>query len=255
MDFITFGRFGGEEHWKRDKGLFLTRLKYLISELTKNEVSYEKENENEIEIANENEIEIARNLKQILLKKPESDVSFSLSVFMLQMGLSYKILTKKEKEEIKKMEFTFENWEKKSKELYNDYLKKTLNVCPKEIHFCFEYRLFTTKVLCFHGSVLTKDNFLQYVRDFFLLEKDKCYYEEYQDLKEFNKLRDRVIEIYPKLKEIYGPNRYYEKYVLYFIDQNTDYNYKNVANILDNYYNKKKINNINDEEKIKLKED
>ena len=56
MDFITFGRFGREEHWKRDKGLFLTRLKELISELTKNEVSYEKENE----------IEIARNLKQIL---------------------------------------------------------------------------------------------------------------------------------------------------------------------------------------------
>jgi hypothetical protein len=42
---------------------------------------------------------------------------------------------------------------------------------------------------------------------------------------------------------------------LYFIDQNTDYNYKNVSNILDNYFNKKKINNINDEEKIKLKED
>lgn len=244
MDFITFGRFGREEHWKRDKGLFLTRLKELISELTKNEVSYEKENE----------IEIARNLKQIL-KKPESDVSYSLSTFMLQMGLSYKILTKKEKEEIKKMEFTFENWEKKSEELYNDYLKKTLNVCPKEIHFCFEYRLFTTNVLCIHGSVLTKDNFLQYIRDFFLLEKGKCFYEEYQDRKEFNKLRDRVIEIYPKLKEIYGPNRYYEKYVLYFIDQNTDYNYKNVANIIDNYYNKKKINNINDEEIIKLKED
>lgn len=69
MDYITFGRFGREEHWKRDRGLFLTRLKDLISQLTKNEMSYEKENE----------IELARNLKQILLKKPESDVRYWLS--------------------------------------------------------------------------------------------------------------------------------------------------------------------------------
>ena len=174
---------------------------------------------------------------------------------MLQMGLSYNTLTKKEKEEIKKMEFTFENWEKKSEELYNDFLKKCLNACPKEVHFCVEYRLFTMKLLCVYECVLTKDNFLHYIRDFFLLEKEKCFYEEYQDHKEFKKLRDRVIEIYPKLKEVYGPNIYYEKYVLYFIDQNTDYNYEIVANILDNYYNKKKINNINDEEKINLIED
>ena len=42
MDYITFGRFGREELWKRDRGLFLTRLKDLISQLTKNEMSYEK---------------------------------------------------------------------------------------------------------------------------------------------------------------------------------------------------------------------
>ena len=244
MDYITFGRFGLKEHWNRSKELFLTALKELVSKLTKSE-EYEKENE----------IEIAKRLKQ-LLKKPESVVREPLIVFMLQMGLSYGFLTKKEKEEIKEMEFTYENWEKKSEELYNDYLKRCLNACPKEIHFCLKYRLFTITVLCGYERILTTDNFLQYIRNFFILEKDVCFCEQYKDPKEFNKLRDRVIEIYPKLKEIYGPNRYYEKYFLCFFDNNSDYYYDVVENILDNYYNnKKKINNNNDEEKIKLKED
>ena len=46
-----------------------------------------------------------------------------------------------------------------------------------------------------------------------------------------------------------------KKNVKYVVKFNKSRTYKNVANILDNYYNKKKINNINDEEIIKLKED
>ena len=125
MEYITFGRFGREEHWKQDKEVFLTQLKKLISELSKNEELYEKANE----------IEIAKSLKQIL-KKPKSDVREPLIILMLHMGLSYDILTRKEKEEIKEMEFTYKNWEKKSEELYNDYYKRSINSCPKEIHFC-----------------------------------------------------------------------------------------------------------------------
>ena len=45
MEYITFGRFGREEHWKKDKEVFLTQLKELISELSKNEELYEKANE------------------------------------------------------------------------------------------------------------------------------------------------------------------------------------------------------------------
>lgn len=242
MEYITFGRFGREEHWKKDKEVFLTQLKELISELSKNRELYEKANE----------IEIAKSLKQIL-KKPKSDDP--LIIFFLHMGLSYDILTIKEKEEIKEMEFTYKNWEKKSEELYNDYYKRSINSCPKEIHFCLEYRLFLMNVLSGYQCELTTKNFLHYIRDFFILEKDNYLYEKYMEPKEFNNLRDKVIEIYPKLKETYGTNRFFEKYFLSFIDQRNDYNYEIVENILDNYYNKKKNNNINDEEKIKLKED
>ena len=142
----------------------------------------------------------------------------------------------------------------KNEELYNDYFKRSLISCPKDIHFCLKYRYFLMNVLGNYQSELTKDNFLQYIRDFFILEKDICFYENYIDYKEFKNIRDEVIEIYPKLKETHGGNRFLEKYFWRFIEQNTDYNYEIIENILDNYYNKKKKNNINDEEKIKLKE-
>ena len=45
------------------------------------------------------------------------------------------------------------------------------------------------------------------------------------DYKEFNNIRNEVIEIYPKLKETYeGENRYLEKYFWRFIDKDNDYN-------------------------------
>ena len=245
-EYVTFGRFGREEHWKRDKEVFLIKLKYLISSLVNNKELYEKSSE----------IEIAKSLKE-LLKNPKSDIHEPLIIFMIHMGLSYDILKKEKKEEIKEMEFTYENWEKKSEELYNDYLERSVKSCPKDIHFCLYYRLFIINVLSGYDCELTKDNFLRYIRDFFILEKDKCIYEDYIDFKEFNKLKDKVIEIYPRLKEVYGGNIYLEKYFFCYIGQNTDYNYKIVENILDNYYNKKKINNVNDDddEKMKLKND
>ena len=247
MEYITFGRYGRKEHWEKDKELFLTKLRELISDLTKNEKLYEKADE----------IEIAKKLKQIL-KKPKYDENERLIVFMMYMGLSYEILTKKEKEEIKEMEFTYKNWEEKSKELLNDYYKRSLKSCPEEVHFCLKYIYFLMYVLRNYQHELTKENFLLHIRNFFILQKHKYLYEDYIDYKEFNKLRDEVIEIYPKLKEKYGyNNRFLEKYFWsYFdIDHDTDYNYKITTNILYNYYNKKKKNNINDEEKIKLKED
>ena len=67
-------------------------------------------------------------------------------------------------------------------------------------------------------------------------------------------MKKEVIEIYPELKEKYGANRTLEKNFLYLLDKYNDYNYEIMRNILDNYYNKKN-NKINDDEKIKLKND
>ena len=245
-EYITFGRFGREEHWKKDKEVFLAQLKVLISTLVNNEGLYEKSNEKKI----------AKSLKKLLKNSTTDEVHQPLLTFMLHMGLSYGILTNKEKEELKEMEFTYENWEKKSEELYNNYLRRGINACPKEVHFCLYYRLFLINVLSGYECLLNINNFLRHIRDFFILEKDICIYEKYIDFNEFNIIRDKVIEIYPTLKKIYGENRYLEKFFWRFIDQKNDYNYDIVENILDNYFNKKKINNnINDDEKIIIKND
>ena len=47
-----------------------------------------------------------------------------LEIFMKHMGLSYKALNKEEIDEIEKMDYTYENWEKKSKILHDEFLKK-----------------------------------------------------------------------------------------------------------------------------------
>ena len=48
-------------------------------------------------------------------------------------------------------------------------------------------------------------------------------------------------------------NKTLEK-ILSFITMETDYNYEKTKNLLDNYYNKKKNNKIEDEESMKLKD-
>ena len=247
MEYITFGRFGREEYWKKDREIFLDELRRLVSELAKNKDLYEKANENEL----------AKSLKPLFKKKFfNHSIKYYLGDFMRHMGLSYDILTSKEKEEIKEMEFTYENWEKKSEELYNNYLMRCKKNCPETIYFCLDYRMFINSVQGGYQCELTLNNFLRFIRDFFILEKDLSIYEKYIDREEFDKIRNKVIDIYPKLKETYGPNRTLEKNFLFLFDEYNDYNYEIVANILDNYYDKKKKKNIkiNDDEKIKLKD-
>ena len=249
MAYVTFGRFGKKEQWERDKEIFLDELRYLMSRIT-------KEEENKEIYAKANEIELAKTLKQMIAKKNYDDFNFDagISGFMLRLGLSYKILTKSEKKEILEMEFTYDNWKKKSEILYNNYLMKCKKNCPKKIDFCLNYTIFVINVLSNYDCELTLNNFLRFIRDFFILEKDVSDYEKFIDMEEFNNLKKRVIEIYPELKEKYGANRTLEKNFLYFFDKYNDYNYEIMRNILDNYY-KNKNNKINNDEKIKLKDD
>ena len=66
-------------------------------------------------------------------------------------------------------------------------------------------------------------------------------------------MKRKVIEIYPIIKERYGINKVFEK-ILSYIRIDTDYNYEETKNILDNYYNKKNNNNIENDELIKFKD-
>ena len=249
MAYVTFGRFGKKEQWGKEKEIFLDELRLLMSRITKN-------GENKELYAKSNETELAKTLKQMLAKKDYDDFWFyeAISDFMFRLGLSYDILTKSEKKEIFEMDFTYDNWKKKSEILYNNYLMKCKKNCPKKIHFCLNYTIFVINVLSNYDCELTLNNFLRFIRDFFILEKDVSDYEKFIDMEEFNNLKKRVIEIYPELKEKYGANRTLEKNFLYFFDKYNDYNYEIMRNILDNYY-KNKNNKNNDDEKIKLIDD
>ena len=170
---------------------------------------------------------------------------------MPKMGLSYKVLSKKEKMELADMEFTFENWKKKSKILMDNFIEKSKKDCPKEIHICFDDICFPIYVQIFHHTNITTSNFLQFIRDYFLLNQYNTCFEGYRDETIFNNIRKKMIEIYPDLKKQYGMNKYLEKFLSY-ISEDTDYNFKFVANILNNY-SKKKLK-IDENELLKSEE-
>ena len=109
---ITFGRFGHVEDIEEEKEYFLYCRNRLICRLTGCDKKYK-------------EMEIIKPLKEIL-KREENSYFNSIykscfSLFLESMGLSYYNITKKEREEIIDMDFTFENWEKKSLELIKNY--------------------------------------------------------------------------------------------------------------------------------------
>ena len=62
MAYISFGRFGKEEQWEREKEIFLDELRLLVSSITKNK-------ENKELYTKANETELAKSLKLMIEKK------------------------------------------------------------------------------------------------------------------------------------------------------------------------------------------
>ena len=164
----------------------MDELRLLVSSITKNK-------ENKELYAKANEIELAKTLKQMIAKKNYDDFNFedSIAAFMFRLGLSYRILTKSEKKEILEMEFTYDNWKKKSEILYNNYLMKCRKNCPQKIYFCLDYSIFVTDMLSCYECELTINNFLRFIRDFFILENDIWCYKKFIVMEEFNNLKKK----------------------------------------------------------------
>lgn len=248
MKFITFGRFGHIKDLKKDKEIFLEFLKELVCRL-----SYDKKLSEKLD-----DIELSKILKQIIINEQKYfwNAMFYkyISCFMEYMGLSYNTITKEEQKEVLEMDFTYENWKNKSLILFNNYKERCKRICPSDIHFCFDDKYFLIYLQAYKNSEITLNNFLRFIRDYYILEYGKELLEEFFDINEFNINRNKVIKLYPILKENYGMNRKLEK-ILSYVDNKNDYNFEIVRNILDNYFARKKNKNIkfDDEEKIKLK--
>ena len=246
---ITFGRIGNVDD-KTDRENYFQNLQFFMNCLTG--FTYEGKTFTEIEIIEK----IKKKIKDFDPKQKPSffatDIPGCIDFFMEDLGMSYYTLTLKEKEEILVMDFTYENWKEKSIKIINNYIERSKNVCPDEIDFCFDDICFVFYVQIEHGCEFTLNNFLTFIRDYFILDKSKSLFEQYRNAKIYEDIQRKVINIYPNLKKRYGKNIYLEK-ILSFISSDTDYNYEKTKQILDN--NNKKFNNkIEEDETIKLKD-
>ena len=244
---ITFGRFGHVEDRKKEKERFLEELNLLMARLKGNTFEYKKYKE----------MEIIEPLKAIFKSKENSFFNFIfhqiLSNFLHIMGLSYYNLTPEEKKEIIDMDYTYENWEKKSFYLINNIFERIKKACPPLVFFCFDdiYFMFHIQI-CFYKQFKLSD-LVTYIRQYFIFNDTASYLKEYRDPKKYNEIQKKVFNLYPVIKERIGMNKFLEK-IWSYITIDTDYNYEITKNILNNYYNNKKnINKIEDEESIKLK--
>ena len=252
MPLITFGNFGKKKDKENDKKLFLQRLNLLFRLLT----CGKHYDENFPDVTNE--LEIVKPLKEILKVREKAwffqdAYQASFDELLEPMGLTYKTLTKKEKEEVLNMDFTFENWQKKSQELLNNYIERSKNICPREVWFCFDDIFFAMSVRIYKHSEFTLGNFIGFIRDYFILDEGQQLFGKYRDQEKFYRMKRQVINIYPKLKEDFGMNRIFEKFLSFFADDDNDYNNKTTKKILDDYYSKKS-KDPNDDEIINLKD-
>ena len=242
---ITFGRFGHVEDREKEKEYYLKHLNYLLFLITGgwDENKYK-------------EIEIIKPLKEILKRNENSFFNIGykdcLCGFLESMGLSYYNLTPKEKEEIIDMDFTYENWEKKSLELIENFIERTKNACPQIIRFIFDDVGFVFHIqIIYHKEFRLKDLPI-YIRDYFILDYTTDQLKELRDKEKYDNIKRKAINIYPIIRERYGMNKFLVKFLNYIgVYTNYDDDEK-IRNILNKYY--KKNNKIENDESIKFKD-
>ena len=241
---ITFGKFGPTVDTKKEKELFLEILIEFIYKI-----------EGYKERRNYNEKEIIEPVKKLLKENMKTSVDkLILSTFLFHFGLSYFILSEKEKEEILDMDYTYENWKIKVPELMLAFKKRLQKVFPKIALFCLDDFYFIIHIGMVSVEYYRDDRFLIFIRDYYILDDPTNPLKEWRNEGRFKETQKKVFAIYPKLKEKYGLNRTVEKILSFFCYN--DYSYEKSKKLLDDYYNKNQNNKIeyDDDEKINLKE-
>ena len=241
---ITFGRFGHKEDIEKEKKRFLELLNELLYEL--NYLRGRK---------NYSENEIIKPLKDAIKREKKLLINPGytgcVSCFLEEFGLSYYTLTPEEREEVYNMDFTYENWKKKSIKLIKNFFLRMKNACPETIWFCFEDIYFLFHIQIMYKNEFRINNFIKFIRDYFILDNTTTCIKEYRDPVKYKEIQKEVINKYPLIKEKYGMSRIFDK-ILSYIFVDNDYNHEKTKNILDNYYKNK--NNIENVETIKLKD-
>jgi hypothetical protein len=246
MLIISFGRFHhlSKDEIEKEKEDFLEKKRRFIANSLC--LSYYTP---KLEGLKESEIDevIKEKLSEIKFNK---NVKNALRLFLIDFGINYNLLSDDEKKQISSMNWTYENCKIFSWKNYDKFIEKAKEECPSQIYECFDEKLFISYCQICKESEITKRNFLFFIRNYFILDFIDIY-KPYRDNELFAKIRGKIIELYPQLKDEYGGrSRIFDKFMS-FIEEDNDYNYEIVKEILDNYYNKSQNKYI----KLRQKED
>ena len=259
---VTFGLFKKftEEDLLEDKKAFTNTKKRLLCYLLYENVNVEDLTEEEI---SQMDNLIKRQLHSKNLNPKEKVRNYEgMRMFASICGISYNLLNEKEKEILLNMDLTYENCKKMFLNILDEYTNKMKEIWPKDLEIYYEEKGFISYCHCYIEAIIKEDiknnenNFLRLIRDYFLLDYGEIFVGDYRDNDLFDKRRKEMKKKYPELKDEYGiKNRYFEKLLGFIGDQNSDYCYSEVRNILDDYYNKKKKQNKNGYKALKQKDD
>ena len=234
-----------EEEKQKEKDNFYWRKQILLCTLLYNIAWMDLLTENDISNMDEL-IEIKRNDKNT--RKDTIDLAYT--TFIASFGLSYHLLNNEEKIEFSKMELNYENCKKFALKIYDKYIDDSKKNTPKEFHFCFKDRAFL--LFCHMNKIaININNIVEYIKKYYFFDQGIWAFEEYRDNKVFNEVKNELISIYPKIKEKYGSNRYLDKFLRFF-DEENDYNNPLIKDLLDKYYKEKNNNDKEDKENTPL---
>ena len=148
--------------------------------------------------------------------------SLHFILFCLKLEYSEDLLDDEEKKELLGMKLTYENCGSFALNYYKKFIEKAKMECPPEIYVCFEDKAFITYCQ-YQESKFKKNNFLSFVKNYFILDQVRPNYENFRNNRIFNKIREPMIDLYPKLKAEYGRDIIFYKFMS-FIEQDNDYN-------------------------------
>ena len=255
---VTFGefkKFTKNEDFKEDRENFLDSKKTLLSYLLFEETNFDKLTEEQISDL-DNLIDEQLEEVDSINENENSRVYFAFYFFMFKFGLSLDLLSGEEKEELLTMDLSYKNCKIMFSNIFDKYIEKMESLWPDEIKICYKERGFISYCHNREKIRIKKDNnFLMLIRDYFLLDQGKIYYEKCRDNNLFNEIKNELKALYPVWKEKYGRNKYLDKFLGFMGYGPSDYCYEEVSKILNDYDEQKKQKNIGEYIPIKYKED
>ena len=184
-------------------------------------------------------------------------ITRSLDCFVLyRFGVSYSLFDKNQKDKLINGDLSYESIKNLSYEVTENNIEDCKKELPEIVHECLKDYCFLMFCQTKGNPKIDRTNFLLRIRDYFILDLDKAYFEGVRNEKTYEEIKVNMKNIYGQLKEQYGgKNPYYEKFLSYF-SNDTDYNYPKTTKILNDYYKIKKNNkNIDEYMPIKQNED